>query len=70
LPSVFENLHYEWILVSVFGRDAEKRPVQRGCVVQTQYLLRKTSEKLGHVGWSQDLVSKVCWFLSSGPTFQ
>jgi len=53
-----------------FGRGAEKRTMLRGCVVQTHNLLRKTSENLGRVCWSQVLVSKVYWFLSSSPTVQ
>jgi hypothetical protein len=42
-----------------FGRGAEKHAMQLGRVVQTQNLLRKTSESLGRVDWSQDLASMV-----------
>lgn len=40
-----------------FGRGAEKHAMQRGCVVQTQNSLRKTSEKL----WSSWLVAGPCF---------
>jgi hypothetical protein len=39
-----------------FGRGAEKLAMQRECGIQTQNLLRKKTENLGQVGWSQDLV--------------